>query len=156
MVVDRNSVITGPQLVLEQIGKSGCYVIALCFLAQAKAPSMEQVVTLWQVALRDRLIESNGYVLDPIGVMRLFASQNSLPNNYRSVTFGQFDDVPEGQLCIAKMVYGKLGHFIVVKKSENRITAVYDPIGDVFGKANAKGSNTLQNGRIESFRLFKT
>lgn len=123
---------------VENIYKYGCYFLDLLFVSKYQEPTFEEIIKSYDTFIIKGWMDEECYIKDPCAIL------NYLTGKKYSVTKDSVFD--SSAACIIGYYYNpntNLHHFVVMDKY-NRVR--WDSIED---------SNTVKNGFVESYRLFK-
>jgi len=153
----------GFQTRLENLGRYGCYLMSLAFIARPNT-SVAEISELYQKCLQKKIIGPDCYVNDPAAVLMEHAQ------GQRWVNHGKYTGMPPSRFCVdsdehkpgSTAVVGvfenqarTFAHFVVIQLySDGTVEVVFDPIESLVDPASG-GSTSVQEGHCTSLRVFE-
>ena len=118
---------------MEMIGKSGCYFLSLLYVTN----NLPNALPLYDRFIEKGWMENDCFIKDPLSIISDLTGKKYMV--YKNDAFKKAD------IAIAYFYNPKtkLHHFVVVDTKSGEVK--YDPLGN---------SNTVANGKVESYRLF--
>ena len=116
----------------------GCYFLDLLYVAKCREPILEEIVTYYDTFITEGWMEENCFVKNPCAILSYLTGRKF------SVTKDVVLD-PSATYIIGYFYNPttNLHHFVVMNK-DNKV--IWDSL---------ENSNTVKNGFIESYRLFR-
>lgn len=123
---------------VEKIYEYGCYFLDLLFISKYKEPTLEEIIECYDSFTATGWMDEECYVKDPCAILNFFTGKK-----YSVTKDSVFDSRAAHIIGYYYNQNTNLHHFVVMDKY-NKVR--WDSIED---------SNTVKNGFIESYRLFK-
>lgn len=121
------------------LGKYGCYFSVLLKIANPKTHAINQIEA-YDIAIKNKWMDSDCYVREPGKIIEHFS-------NYKKVEVRKEFNLAyipeENEVLIGCFVLNKETHFVLLDKNKK---VLWDPLGI---------SNTVKNGKLESYRIVK-
>lgn len=116
---------------------SGCYMLSLLRALLGREPTLEEIVTNYKDFVKKGFMDKDCYMKQPLEIVKMLTGRNWRMT--KSDTLDKTADIIIGYWYNPKTNYH---HFVLMNKA-NKV--VWDSLVD---------SNTVKNGKIESYRLF--
>ena len=123
---------------VEKIYEYGCYFLDLLFISKYQEPTFEEIMNFYDTFIIKRWMDEECYVKDPCAILTYLTGKK-----YSVTKDSVFDSSAAHIIGYYYNPSTNLHHFVVMNKY-NKVR--WDSIED---------SNTVKNGFIESYRIFK-
>lgn len=123
---------------VEKIYEYGCYFLDLLFISKYQEPTFEEIIKSYDTFITKGWMDEECYVKDPCAILTYLTCKK-----YSVTKDSVFDSSAAHIIGYFYNPNTNLHHFVVMDKY-NKVH--WDSIED---------SNTVKNGFIESYRLFK-
>ena len=134
----KQSELKGLSSKVEKIYEYGCYFLDLLFISKYQEPTFEEIIKSYDTFITKGWMDEECFIKDPAAIL------NYLTGKKYSVTKDSvFDSSASYIIGYFYNPNTNLHHFVVMDKQN---VVRWDSIED---------SNTVKNGFIESYRLFK-
>lgn len=123
---------------VEKIYKYGCYFLDLLFISKYQEPTFEEIINYYDTFITKGYMDEECYVRDPGAILTYLTGKK-----YSVTKDLAFDSSAAHVIGYCYNPNTNLHHFVVMNKYNG---VLWDSI---------ENSNTVKNGFIESYRLFK-
>lgn len=134
----RQSDLKGLDKKVEKIYEYGCYFLDLLYISKYKEPTFEEIIKSYDTFITKGWMNEECYVKDPCAILTYLTGKK-----YSVTKDSVFDSSAAHAIGYYYNPNADLHHFVVMDKYN---VVLWDSIED---------SNTVKNGFIESYRLFK-